>query len=33
MHELTQKSIPPTPPPPDLAVSPPVIKPERFETS
>jgi hypothetical protein len=33
MHELAQKSNPHTPPPspPDLAVSPPVIKPERFE--
>src|SRR5258708_2904430 len=34
MHELARKSIPPTPPPsspPDLAVSPPVIDPERFE--
>jgi hypothetical protein len=34
MHELTQKSIPPTPPPsspPDRAVSPPIINPERFE--
>jgi len=34
MHELAQKSNPPTPPPSPpagLAVSPPIIKPERFE--
>ena len=34
MHELARKSIPPTPPPsspPDRAVSPPVIDPDRWE--